>query len=207
MVRLGIALALGFVAAAVTGTLRGEWHYAPAVGWIVAATVYLAATWFVVAPLDGTETEDHIKRRHQDGAPTPSHIIILVSSIASLAGVGYLLAGAGPERHVVEATVGIVSVVAAWFAVHTTFMLRYAQLYYLAEEPEAIQFHQTDYRPRFLDFAYLAFTVGMTYQVSDTDIASRPMRGSVMAQGLVSFMLGAIVLASTINLVLQLAGH
>ena len=47
----------------------------------------------------------------------------------------------------------------------------------------------------------------MTYQVSDTDIASRPMRGSVLAQGLVSFMLGAIVLASTINLVLQLAGH
>jgi uncharacterized membrane protein len=33
------------------------------------------------------------------------------------------------------------------------------------------------------------------------------MRGSVLTQGLVSFMLGAIVLASTINLVLQLAGH
>jgi uncharacterized membrane protein len=74
-------------------------------------------------------------------------------------------------------------------------------------ESDAISFHQPDYKPRFLDFADLAFTVGMTYQVSDTDLASRPMRGSVMAQGLVSFMLGAIVLASTINLVLQLAGH
>ena len=207
MVRVGIAMTLGLVAAVVTGAARDEWHYSPAVGWIVAASVYLGATWFVVAPLNGAETEDHVKQRHQDGSPTVSHIIILIASIASLAGVGYLLVGAGPERHLGEAAVGILSVVAAWFAIHTTFMLRYAQLYYLAEEPETIQFHQTDYRPRFLDFAYLAFTVGMTYQVSDTDIASRPMRGSVMAQGLESFMLGAIVLASTINLVLQLAGH
>jgi len=80
-------------------------------------------------------------------------------------------------------------------------------LYYLGDDPNAIVFHQDGYRPRFLDFAYLAFTVGMTYQVSDTDLASRSMRGSVLAQGMVSFMLGAIVLASTINLVLQLAGH
>ena len=207
MVRMGIAMALGVLAAVLTGTMRHEWHYSPAVGWIVAATVYLAATWWVVAPLDGAQTEAHVKQRHQDGTPTVSHLIILISSVASLAGVGYLLVGAGPERHLGEAIIGILSVVAAWFAVHTTFMLRYAQLYYLGGEPDAVQFHQAGYRPRFLDFAYLAFTVGMTYQVSDTDIASRPMRGSVLTQGLVSFMLGAIVLASTINLVLQLAGH
>jgi uncharacterized membrane protein len=207
MVRVSIALALGVLAAVLTGVLRSEWHYSPAVGWIVAATVYLAATWLVVARLDGAATEDHVKQKHEDGTATVSHIIILVASIASLAGVGYLLVGAGPERHLGEAAVGILSVVAAWFAIHTTFMLRYAQLYYLGGESDVISFHQTDYRPRFLDFAYLAFTVGMTYQVSDTDLASRSMRGSVLAQGLVSFMLGAIVLASTINLVLQLAGH
>ena len=207
MVRMGIATALGVLAAVLTGTMRHEWHYSPAVGWIVAATVYLGATWWVVAPLDGAQTEAHVRQRHQDGTPTVSHLIILISSVASLAGVGYLLVGAGPERHVGEAAIGILSVVAAWFAVHTTFMLRYAQLYYLGAEPGAVTFHQTNYRPRFLDFAYLAFTVGMTYQVSDTDITSRPMRGSVLTQGMVSFMLGAIVLASTINLVLQLAGH
>jgi uncharacterized membrane protein len=207
MVRLSVALMLGMVGAVLTGILRNEWHYSPAVGWIIAATIYLVATWWVVAQLDGANTEAHVKQRHLDGSPTMSHIIILVSSVASLAGVGYLLVGAGPDRHVGEAAIGIVSVVAAWFAVHTTFMLRYAQLYYLGAEPDAVNFHQTDYRPSFLDFAYLAFTVGMTYQVSDTDITSRPMRGSVLTQGMVSFMLGAIVLASTINLVLQLAGH
>ena len=66
MVRVGIAMTLGLVAAVVTGAARDEWHYSPAVGWIVAASVYLGATWFVVAPLNGTETEDHVKQRHQD---------------------------------------------------------------------------------------------------------------------------------------------
>jgi len=48
------------------------------------------------------------------------------------------------------------------------------------------------------DFAYLAFTVGMTCQVSDTDLTGRRMRGVI---------LGAVVLASTIDLVLELANH
>jgi len=57
------------------------------------------------------------------------------------------------------------------------------------------------------DFGYLAFTVGMTYQVSDTDLTGRRMRGAVLAQALVSFALGAVVLAGTIDLVLELANH
>ncbi len=207
MVRMAMALALGVLAAVLTGTVRNEWHYSPAVGWIVAATVYLATTWLVVAPLDGAQTEKHVRQRHEDGTPTVSHLVVLIASIASLVGVGYLLAAAGEERQLGEAAIGVLSVIAAWLTVHTTFMLRYAQLYYLGGEPDVIAFHQSDYRPRFLDFAYLAFTVGMTYQVSDTDLASRPMRGSVLAQGLVSFVLGAVVLASTINLVLELAGR
>ena len=208
MVRVFVAAGLGLLAALLTGLLRDEWKYAPAIGWIVAAATYLAATWWVVLRLDAEQTAAHVRRRNEDGSPTISHAIVLVASVASLAGVGYLLAAEmSPQRQLAKALIGILSVIAAWLTVHTTFMLRYAQLYYLGGEPDVIAFHQSDYRPRFLDFAYLAFTVGMTYQVSDTDLASRPMRGSVLAQGLVSFVLGAVVLASTINLVLELAGR
>jgi uncharacterized membrane protein len=84
--------------------------------------------------------------------------------------------------------------------------LRYALLYYSDDAAEPISYHQDEYRPCYKDFAYLAFTVGMTYQVSDTDLASPRIRGSVLTQALVSFLLGAVVLASTINLVLTLAG-
>lgn len=207
MVRVGVALLLGVVAAVLVGSARHEWHYSPAVGWIVAAGVYLVWTWMVVLPLDATRTESHVRKRYEDGSPRLSHVIVLIAAVASLAGVGYLLAAeAGQDRHLGEALIGILSVVASWLAIHTTFMLRYAQLHFHGDEHGGVSFNEDGYRPSYLDFAYLAFTVGMTYQVSDTNITSRQMRGAVLAQALVSFLLGAVVLASTVNLVLELAG-
>ena len=58
--------------------------------------------------------------------------IVLSASLASLAGVGYLLIGGsakGGEAYG-AAAVGIGSVIVSWFAVHTVFTLRYARLYY-----------------------------------------------------------------------------
>lgn len=208
MVRVSIALLLGLLAAVAVGVARDEWHYSPAVGWITAAAVYLVWTWLLVLPLDADRTAEHVRKRYEDGTPRLSHLIVLIASVASLGGVGYLLAAeSGRDRHLGEALVGILSVIASWFAIHTTFMLRYAQLYYRGGEAGTVDFNQPGhYRPDYLDFAYLAFTVGMTYQVSDTNITSRTMRGAVLAQAMVSFLLGAVVLASTINLVLELAG-
>ena len=208
MVRVSVALVAGVLAAVAVGATRQEWHYSPAVGWIAAAGIYLVWTWLVVLPLDADQTAEHVRQRYEDGTPGLSHLIVLIASVASLGGVGYLLAAeAGPARHIGEALIGILSVIAAWFAIHTTFMLRYAQLYYHGGVAGTVDFNQPDhYRPSYLDFAYLAFTIGMTYQVSDTNITSRQMRGAVLAQAMVSFLLGAVVLASTINLVLELAG-
>jgi uncharacterized membrane protein len=41
------------------------------------------------------------------------------------------------------------------------------------------------------DFAYVAYTVGMTYQVSDTDIRSTSIRATVLRHALLSCLLGA----------------
>lgn len=208
MIRVSAAVVLGAIAAGLTGLQRQEWHYSPAVGWIVAAAVYLVSTWWLVLPMDADKTVAHVRQRHEDGTPGSSHLIVLIASVASLGGVGYLLAAAsGAGAHLGEALVGIFSVVAAWFAIHTTFMLRYAQLYFRSGRGGTVTFHEDNYRPCYADFAYLAFTIGMTYQVSDTDLTSRQMRSSALGHALVSFLLGAVVLASTINLVLELAGH
>lgn len=211
MVRISVALVLGVAAGILVGTVRGEWHYSFAVGWIVAAGVYLVWTWMLLFGMDGDETAAHVRKRREDGTPLVSHVVVLIASAAGLAGVGYLLAATDDgQRRIGEALVGILSVIAAWFAIHTTFTLRYAMLFYTEPrhdlDAEAIDYHQAR-QPCYKDFAYLAFTVGMTYQVSDTDLGSARIRGSVLGHALVSFLLGAVVLASTINLVLALAGH
>ena len=187
---------------------RDDWHFAPAAGWIVAASVYLVWTWATIWPKDGHEPAEHARKRHEGGNAGVSHLTVMIASAAGIAGVGYLLAATdGGQRHLGEALVGVLSVIASWFAIHTAFTLRYALLYYTDHAREPVSYHQDEYKPCYKDFAYLAFTVGMTYQVSDTDLGSARIRGSVLGQALVSFLLGAIVLAITLNLVLALANH
>jgi uncharacterized membrane protein len=78
-------------------------------------------------------------------------------------------------------------------------MLRYAVLYY-SGSIGGIDFNQKD-PPRFADFAYLAFTLGMTYQVSDTNLQSAQIRAAALRHGLLSFVFGSMILATTVNLV------
>ena len=59
--------------------------------------------------------------------------------------------------------------------------------------------------PQYSDFAYLAFTVGMTFQVSDTEVNATVMRATVLRQALLSYLFGVVIIAIMINLVAGLA--
>ena len=101
------------------------------------------------------------------------------------------------------AGLGVASVALSWCAVHTLFTLRYARLYYLSPAG-GIDFNQK-VEPRYLDFAYLAFTIGMTFQVSDTDLQTPAIRATALRHALISYLLGAVILATSINLIAGLA--
>lgn len=62
--------------------------------------------------------------------------------------------------------------------------------------------------PRYTDFAYLAFTVGITYQVSDmvsdTELETDRFRRT-LRHGLLSYLFGTGIVAVTINLVAGLS--
>ena len=199
VIRAAVAGVAGVAVGIVVGLVAG-WTYAPAAGWTVAAAVLMGWTWAVIARMTDEQTEAHATR--EDPARALTDLIVLIASVASLAGVVYLLA-AGSGGHgaseAVGAGLGILSVAGAWGVVHTVFTLRYALLYYVGE-PGGIDFNQSE-RPNYLDFAYLAFTLGMTYQVSDTDLQTRAIRSTALRHGLLSYLLGAVVLATVINLV------
>jgi uncharacterized membrane protein len=100
------------------------------------------------------------------------------------------------------ALLGVVSVAVSWFAVHTIFALRYARLYY-GDPVGGIDFNQ-DERPVYPDFAYLALTIGMTFQVSDTNLRNSAVRRTALQHALLSYLFGSIILASAINLIVGL---
>jgi uncharacterized membrane protein len=196
-VRVVVALFVGAVAAAAVAT--GAARYAPVVAWIATAATYLIWTWVVIGRMTATDTRDHATR--EDPTQPVTDIILLFASVASLAGVGYLLiaqSATGSDTEI-AAAVGVGSVVAAWLIVHTVYTLRYARLYY-GDTPGGIDFNQ-DEPPCYLDFAYLAFTLGMTYQVSDTDLQTRQIRGTALRHALLSYLLGAVILATIINMI------
>lgn len=78
-------------------------------------------------------------------------------------------------------------------------MLRMAHVFYAAPVG-GITFNQ-DADPCYTDFAYVSFGVGLTYQIADTDVTSNEMRRIVIAQSLLGYLFGAVILASVINLV------
>ena len=196
-VRMSVAVALGVTVAVVVGNTI-SWRFA-LVGWIVAAGVYVLWTRLILRGMDAEQTRTWVTR--EDPTRWVADAVVLSASVASLGGVGYVVAAGAHSGAVAlaAAIVGVLTVVASWFAVHTLFTVHYARLYYTGE-PGGINFHDPE-PPCFRDFAYVAFTVGMTFQVSDTEICLSSIRATVLRQALLSSLLGAVVLAVTINLI------
>jgi uncharacterized membrane protein len=192
-------LVIGSLATIVTGLFAG-WGYAPSVGWSAAALTFCVLTWASMRGRDAEQTAAMATR--DDPSRRTTDILLLIANLASLAAVAYLLVQANSThgvRQAVQASLAVVSVAASWALVHTLYMLRYAVLYY-SGTVGGIDFNQ-DELPRFTDFAYLAFTIGMTYQVSDTNLESTPIRAAAFHHALLSFIFGSMILATIVNLV------
>jgi uncharacterized membrane protein len=197
-------LAVGVLVTTVI-TVVGSWTYALVIGWISAALTYTLWVWIRIGPLDARETKEHATR--EDPSRGLADTLLVLASIGSLAIVGFVLvraaAVAGSGR-VILAALAIVSVSLSWALIHTLFTLRYAYLYF-DDTPGGVDFNQKN-DPDYGDFAYLAFTLGMTYQVSDTSITSREIRRTALRHALLSYLFGAVILATVINLVAGFGG-
>ena len=135
--------------------------------------MYLAWTLSQIVRADCDRTAAAVAVR-EDGSRALTDFVLILAAVASLAGVGdVIMLGAAKNDPIspgVAIALAITSVVLSWAVVHTIFTLRYARLYYVGAAG-GIDFKQ-DEPPRYTDFAYLAFTIGMTFQVSDTDLTT-----------------------------------
>ena len=202
-VRTAVMLVAG-IAVAVVVALRAPWPYAFLAGWDVAALVFSVWVWLTMAWAGPELTAGHATQEEPGRAVTD--LMIVVASMANLVAVGYVLIQAASAKGGTQdlmAGVAVLSVVLSWFAVHSLFSLRYARLYYTGRDG-GIDFNQSQ-PPRYLDFAYLAFTIGMTFQVSDTDLQNSPVRATALRHMFLAYLFGAVIIATTINLVAGLA--
>jgi len=198
-VRIGAALLVG----ALLGWLLSWDSVAAALlgGWAGAGLVFVAWTALVIVPMDPEETSEHAVR--EEPTRGVAGVIVLLAALASLAGVAVALVGGVVGDGDITIAAVLAAVIVSWACVHTVFALHYARAYY-STPAGGIDFHQTE-PPRYTDFTYLAITVGMSFAVSDTDLASSAMRRLAQVHALLAYLFGTVVVALLINLVAGLA--
>jgi uncharacterized membrane protein len=189
---------IGGVAAAVIALVAGSsWSVAALFASDVAALVFVIWVWASVLGANAAATAR--LARAEDDSRAAAEATLIGAVTASLIAVVFTFAQAGdagpPDRGLLTA-LAVTSVALAWLSVHTVYALRYARLYYSPPEggidfgPEA-----PDYR----DFAYLALTIGMTFQVSDTNIAAKRVRRGALHHALLSYLFGTVIVAITVS--------
>jgi uncharacterized membrane protein len=204
LTRMGVAMLVG-IGIGIAVSIADSWTVGVLVGWIAAGVVFVTWMWITIWPMDAAGTARHAVR--EDPGRASADIVVLTAVVASLGAVAAFLLAAGSSSdqtdRAIQAALSVGSVALAWGTVHTIFTTRYARLYY--QGPDGGIDYNEDDAPRYSDFAYLAFTIGMTFQVSDTDLKTKHIRATALRHALLSYLFGAVVLATTINLVAGLA--
>jgi len=201
--RVELAFAAGALVLILTLLLGGGWTVGLSCGWVAAALVTSLLIWLRIWRMSPDETAAHAQA--EDYSRPLADLVVLSASVASLAAIGFTLVDA---RHHSGTTKGLlialaVAVVAlSWLTVHLVFTVRYGDLYY-GDPVGGIDFKE-DGAPDYRDFLYIAFTIGMTFQVSDTDITAKPVRRQALRHALLSFLFGAVIVAMAINTVASL---
>jgi uncharacterized membrane protein len=181
--------------------LAGAAALVPIVSWVVATLVVLTWVWRVMWPQDpaGTErlAEGESQRRTTDSGALIAAGLSLVAVVLAV-----VRARRGTDAEAVAAVLlSLLGAILSWCLVNTVFALKYARLYYL--EDGGIDFDRCE-PPAYSDFAYLAFTVGMTFATSENEPTSASVRKTVLGHALLSYGFGTVIVATAINLVTNL---
>jgi uncharacterized membrane protein len=198
-----VSLSAGLATGVMVGLLATP-RLIPLVSWTVTIAVLLTWVWRMSWPQDSEGTK---RLAEQESRTRSTDVWLLAAAVASLAVVVLALVQSSNQRNataVASVILSVVSVALSWALVNTVYAFKYARLYYL-DEPDArgIDFKQDD-PPTYSDFAYMAFTVGMSFAVSETEPTDTRTRRVALGHALLSYAFGTGVLAVAINLVTNL---
>jgi len=203
--RLILSAVIGLAAGVAVGATSDAW-LAVLAGIVATETVFVVASWAVLWPLDATETRFNARR--EDFPVALEEILVVTLALGGLFSVAVLLIRRDADTSHVAAAVGCALM--SWASLHLMYSNRYAVLYYELDPTAAtaggstrgIDFN-SDEPPTFRDFLYFSYNLGMTYQVSDTAVSRSAIRAVVLRHCLLSYLFGTMVLATTINLVVN----
>jgi len=195
----GIGVVCGIVVA-----VFAPWQLAVLAAWDVVAVLVFVRVWSRVSRF--TPQQTRALATLEDDSRALAELLLVSASVASLVGVAFGIVKAHQSGRALDfllTSTSVFTVALSWAIVHTVFMLRYAREYY-TPPVGGIDFKSGGDEPDYRDFAYLAFTVGMTFQVSDTELNRREIRRTVLRHALLAYLFGAVILALLVNVIASL---
>ncbi|HEV3411228.1 MAG TPA: DUF1345 domain-containing protein, partial [Puia sp.] len=206
--KLVVSFGVATVVSVVLMPIRMEAMTRVMIGWDVFSVCMLIISIVIFSSMRPRQIR--LLAKQEDAGRIVVFGIVLAATIGSLMGVMILL---GSKAFLlgkgVETFIYITGVICSWFLLHTIFAYRYALLYY-GDHPLDPDLHTVGLQipnelwPDYLDFAYFSFVIGMTFQVSDIEISSRTIRRVALMHGILSFLFNTVIVALTINVVVDL---
>jgi uncharacterized membrane protein len=197
-----VALGIGVALVLLVGPFLG-WAAALLAGWSGFAVTSVLWVALVIWPMDAAQTRIHA--RGEDPGRSLSRLAALIGSIASLGAVTIVLIQTQSTSELESyllAGIAVVSVAASWALIQTDYMLRVANMYY-GDPIGGIDFNQ-EADPSYTDFVYFSLGVGMGYQVGDSAVRTNEIRRLIIAQSLLAYLFGAVIIGTVVNLVIDL---
>lgn len=157
-------------------------------------------------------TPEFMSRRAKYEDPGRFVILCLITAAAcaSLLAIGFILhdsKGLSTGLLFLHLVLSVSTIVGSWLLVHTIFASHYAKDYYQDDPstPEIDDVGGLEFpnctQPDYWDFLYFSFVIGMTSQVSDVQVLSRPMRRLTLFHSVLSFFFNTAILAMSINII------
>ena len=171
------------------------------VGWDAGIVLYLTLALRMMAMADVRHIR--LRARLQDEG---QFTILALTATAAFASLGAIIALLGMSdannRDPTHLLLGVVTILLSWTFTHIMFALHYAHEFYDEDGGNGggLQFPGDLREPDYWDFVYFSFVIGMTNQVSDVAITCRPIRHTVSAHGIISFIFNVALLALTVNI-------
>ncbi len=168
--------------------------------WDLAVLVLVVEGWTIIVSTDAEEM------RQRATADDPGKAAIFAISFGASAislGLAVLVIGTSQliDKHElwIRTALGLGAILGAWLLLHTAYTLHYARLYYAW--PASLGGFNFTEPPDAMDFAYLSFGIGMTFQVAEIAPTNRAMRRAVLRHELISFAYNTAILAMVVNII------
>ena len=201
--RIGVCVGAGAAVGALVWAVASP-ALAPLAAWNTAGVLALIWVWKICWRQDADGTQ---RLAREESSTRATDNAIVAAGFASIAAVVLALtqsrSQSGDPLSVALVVLGVLGTMVAWALVNTVYALKYARMYYLDHQNGGIDVRQ-DGEPTYSDFAYFAFTIGMSYASPEIEPISTQVRRKAFLHALLSYFYGTVLIAVAINLVTNL---